>query len=190
MECVAACPVKNTLKVGVIPGKNITKKVVLALAAMTFLLVVYTGVNSNSIMAMLARDNSIPVSTAITGEAAAGYGDAAGIADGVYEGTGTGFRGQITVEVTVKNQQITQIEVTKNNDDAKWFNRAYSIVTSNIIKNQSAEVEVVSGATYSSMGIKEGVANALINAGGKSVKAIVNDLPKEGKGQHGKRRER
>lgn len=38
------------------------------------------------------------------------------------------------------------------------------------------------------MGIKEGVANALINAGGKSVKAIVNDLPKEGKGQHGKRR--
>lgn len=190
MECVAACPVKNTLKVGVIPGKNITKKVVLALAAMTFLLVVYTGVNSNSIMAMLARDNSIPVSTAITGEAAAGYGDAAGIADGVYEGTGTGFRGQITVEVTVKNQQITQIEVTKNNDDAKWFNRAYSIVTSNIIKNQSAEVEVVSGATYSSLGIKEGVANALINAGGKSVKAIVNDLPKEGKGQHGKRRER
>lgn len=192
MECVAACPVKNTLKVNVVPIKKVNKKIVLSLSTIVFLFVMYTGLNSSSLFEILEKNNAIPVSTpvstTITGETAAGYGDAAGIADGVYEGTGTGFRGQMTVEITVKNQQITQIEVTKTTDDAKWFNRAYSAITSNIIKNQSADVEVVSGATYSSMGIKEGVANALINAGGKSVKAIVNDLPKEGKGQHGKRR--
>lgn len=38
------------------------------------------------------------------------------------------------------------------------------------------------------MGIKEGVANAFINAGGKNVEAIVNDLPEAGKQKHGRRK--
>jgi uncharacterized protein with FMN-binding domain/ferredoxin len=188
MECVAACPVKNTLTVGIVPVKKPLKKVVLAFAAAAFLFVVYTGVNPDSLFNLLADNNSVSSSTVITGEIAAEYGDASGIADGVYEGTGKGFRGTMTVEVTVKNQQITAIEVTETNDDAKWFNRAYNTVASNIIKNQTAEVDTVSGATYSAMGIKESVANALINAGGENVKAIVNDLPAAGRERHGKRR--
>jgi uncharacterized protein with FMN-binding domain len=92
------------------------------------------------------------------------YGDAAGIADGVYTGTGTGYRGEMSVEVTVKDEQINKIEVTETVDDAKWFDRAYSTIASEIISSQKADVDTVSGATYSSMGIKEAVANALINA--------------------------
>jgi uncharacterized protein with FMN-binding domain len=82
----------------------------------------------------------------------------------------------MTLEVNVKNQQITAIEVIETNDDAKWLNRAYNTVASIIIKNQIADVDVVSGATYSSMGIKEGVANALINAGGKNVDIVIFSL--------------
>jgi uncharacterized protein with FMN-binding domain/NAD-dependent dihydropyrimidine dehydrogenase PreA subunit len=184
MECVAACPVKNTLRLSVIPVKKAVNKGVLAVAVAACVLIVASGMDSSSIFNVLAGSNSSSSALAITGEIAAGLGDASGIADGVYEGTGTGFRGTMKVEVTVKNQQITSIEVTQTNDDAKWFNRAYNTTASNIIKNQTADVDTVSGATYSSMGIKEAVANALINAGGKNVKAITNDLPAAGK-QHG-----
>lgn len=188
MECIAACPVKNTLTVGLIPVKKILRKPILAFAFIAFLFVVYNGMNPDSLFNLSGSNNSVSSSTAIAGETAAGYGDASGIADGVYKGTGTGFKGNMTVEVTVKNQQITAIEVTATNDDAKWFDRAYSTVVSDIIKNQTADVDSVSGATYSSMGIKEAVANALTNAGGKNVEAIVNDLPQAGEQKHGRRK--
>jgi polyferredoxin len=188
MECVAACPVKNTLTFELIPVKKTLKKAILIFAVSACLFVVYKGMNPDLLFNLFASNNSVSSSTAITGEIAAGYGDALGIADGLYEGTGTSFRGKMTVEVNVKNQQITAIEVIATNDDAKWLNRAYNTVASKIISNQIADVDVVSGATYSSMGIKEGVANALINAGGKNAKAIVNDLPAAGKQNHGKRK--
>ncbi|WHH61682.1 FMN-binding protein [Petroclostridium sp. X23] len=56
------------------------------------------------------------------------------------------------------------------------------------MKNQTADVDSISGATYSSMGIKEAVANTLINAWGENAKAIVDDLPQSGKQQHRGRR--
>lgn len=188
LECVASCPVKNTLTVGVIPVKKILKKLVLVLASIAFFFVIYSGMNSDSLFNLLANNSSVPTSTVVTSEITAEYGDALGIDDGVYTGTGTGFRGNITVEVTVKNEQMISIEITQTNDDAKWLNRAYNTIASNIINKQIADVDIVSGATYSSMGIKEAVANALINAGGKNVEAIVNDLPEAGKQKHGKRR--
>jgi len=188
MECVVACPVKNTLTVGPIPVKKTLKKAILIFATAAFLFVVYKGMNTDSLFNVFSRNNPVSSSTVIAGEIAAGYGDALGIADGVYEGTGTGFRGNMTVQVNVKDQQITAIEVIETNDDAKWFDRAYNAVASDIIKNQIADVDEVSGATYSSMGIKEGVANALINAGGKNVEAIVNDLPEAGKQKHRRRK--
>lgn len=188
MECVAACPVKNTLSVGIIPVRKTLKKAILVVAAAAFFVVVYKGMNSDSLFSLALGSNSGSSTTVIASEIAAEYGDASGIADGVYEGTGTGFRGKITVKVNVENQQITEIKVTGNNDDAKWFDRAYNTVASNIIKNQTADVDTVSGATYSSMGIKQAVANALINAGSKNVEAIVNDLPEAGTRKHGRRK--
>lgn len=188
MECVAACPVKNTLEVKLIPVKKIFKKPIVVFAAAAFMLVVYKGINSDSIFNLLARNGSVSSTTVISSEIVSSYGDALGIADGVYTGIGTGFRGEMTVEVNVKNQQITEIKVIETNDDAKWLDRAYSTTASNIIKNQTADVDTVSGATYSSMGIKEGVANALINAGGKNVEAIENDLPVPSKQRHGRRK--
>lgn len=187
MECVAACPVKNTLGVKLIPVKKTLKKTILVFAAAAFLFVVYKGIDSDSIFNLLSSNGSVSNTTVIAGEITSGYGDASGIADGIYTGTGTGFRGNMTVEVNVKNQQITEIKVIESNEDAKWFNRAYSTIASNIIRNQTADVDIVSGATYSSMGIKEGVANALINAGGKNVEAIENDLPETGKQRHRRR---
>jgi len=84
--------------------------------------------------------------------------------DGTYQGVGTGYRGLTTVSVTVKNDKITDISTVSTNDDDKFYNTAYSSVTKNIISSQSTDVDAVSGATYSSKGIMEAVANALEKA--------------------------
>lgn len=87
--------------------------------------------------------------------------DLSKIKDGTYKGTGTGFRGKITVEVTVKSHKITDIEVLSSSDDSAYINRASDGVIKSIIKEQSLNVDVVSGATYSSKGILAAVKNAL-----------------------------
>lgn len=83
------------------------------------------------------------------------------IKDGTYEGTGTGFRGPVKVSVTVKEHKITEIKIVSNSDDASFFNRASEGVIPLIIERQSLDVDVVSGATYSSKGILAAVKNAL-----------------------------
>ena len=82
-------------------------------------------------------------------------------ADGVYTGTGNGFRGATNVTVTVENGVITDITVNSYSDDEQFFSRAESGVISSIINSQSTDVDAVSGATFSSNGIKEAVADAL-----------------------------
>ena len=80
--------------------------------------------------------------------------------DGVYQGSGTGYRGNITVAVTIKDKQITSIEILSASDDEPFFGRAKGLIDQ-IIKKQSTKVDTVSGATYSSKGIISAVKNAL-----------------------------
>lgn len=85
--------------------------------------------------------------------------------DGTYEGSGTGFRGgTTTVSVTIKNGKISDVELVSTDDDMPFFNRAYSTVTQSIISHQATNVDAVSGATYSSNGIIQAVADALSKA--------------------------
>lgn len=81
--------------------------------------------------------------------------------DGVYQGTGTGYGGTTAVEVTVENAQIISVEVLRHHDTPSFFSRAKNPVISSILHHQTWEVDSVSGATYSSRGIKDGVKNAL-----------------------------
>lgn len=80
--------------------------------------------------------------------------------DGIYKGTGTGYVGEISVAVTIKDKQITAIDILSSSDDAAFFNRAKGVID-RIIAGQALEVDVVSGATYSSNGIISAVKNAL-----------------------------
>mgnify|MGYP002304746878 FL=1 len=81
--------------------------------------------------------------------------------DGIYEGTGTGFAGKITVAVEIKDKKIVAITILNvEADDAAFFNRAKGVID-RIIQSQNLDVDVVSGATYSSRGIISAVKNAL-----------------------------
>lgn len=80
--------------------------------------------------------------------------------DGTYTGTGYGRNGSIEVEVTVSDGSISSIEIISSYEDAPYLSRATSVINS-VINSQSVDVATVSGATMSSNGILEAVANAL-----------------------------
>lgn len=82
------------------------------------------------------------------------------LADGVYKGTGTGYAGDITVSVQIKDKQIVAIDILSSSDDAAFFNRAKAVID-RIIESQTLDVDTVSGATFSSNGIISAVKNAL-----------------------------
>ena len=81
--------------------------------------------------------------------------------DGVFSGIGVGYGGPMTVQVTVDGGQITTIEVLDNNETESFLNMAKRGIIEAILDRQTWEVDSVSGATYSSRGIKEGVCNAI-----------------------------
>ena len=81
--------------------------------------------------------------------------------DGVYTGSAQGYGGTITVQVTVVGGQITAIEIlSAPGETASFFSRARGVID-RILAAQTWEVDAISGATYSSDGIKAAVENAL-----------------------------
>lgn len=81
--------------------------------------------------------------------------------DGIYEGSGTGFGGEITVSVTVTQGKVADITVLNaDGEDPAYYNQALTVLDK-IISAQSAEVDTVSGATFSSTGLIDAVADAL-----------------------------
>ena len=87
--------------------------------------------------------------------------------DGIYQGEGKGFKGYITMEVEVESGEITRVEVVDHQDDRKWFNRANGVVPQSIIDAQSTDVDTVSGATYTSLGMIDGAQEALSKSRGE-----------------------
>ena len=80
--------------------------------------------------------------------------------DGIYKGSGTGFAGTVSVSVEIKDKSIVAINILSTQDDEAFFNRAKGVIDK-IIAGQTLDVDVVSGATYSSNGIISAVKNAL-----------------------------
>lgn len=76
-------------------------------------------------------------------------------------GEGQGFHGPIKVEVTLTDGKITAVEVLEHSETAGVSDPAIEQIPQRIIEAQSAEVDAVSGATMTSKGIMEAVANAL-----------------------------
>ena len=68
------------------------------------------------------------------------------------------------VSVTIKNGSIDDIQIKEaKNEDSAYFNNAKKIIDT-MKQKQTADVDVASGATYSSKGIIAAVRNALKEA--------------------------
>ena len=83
--------------------------------------------------------------------------------EGIYYGTGEGYLGDLTAAVVIQDKTIKAILITESEDDEAFLGRAKK-VASDIVEKQTVEVDTVSGATYSSVGILDAVKDALKKA--------------------------
>lgn len=86
--------------------------------------------------------------------------------DGTYEGVGQGFNGDIKVAVTIASGKISNIELLEINDTAGLGDNAANEIIAAAIAGNTAEVDMVSGATKSSEGTIAAIQAALAQAGG------------------------
>ncbi len=94
--------------------------------------------------------------------------------DGVYSGEATGFRPGLKVSVEIKDNKITDIQVTEHNEvNARFYAEPVEQIPQRIISAQSTDVDTISGATYTSIGIINAVNNALSKA------LISGELPED-----------
>ncbi len=84
-----------------------------------------------------------------------------GYHDGTYEGSAYGFGDLITVSVTLKDGRMTDISVLNADGEDKPYYTQSLTVLDKMLSTQSTEVDTVSGATLTSEGIIEAVADAL-----------------------------
>ena len=77
--------------------------------------------------------------------------------NGTFEGSGTGYGGTITVQVTLEDDTITAVSVVSApGEDSAYLSQGENVINS-VISEQSTDVDTISGATFSSTGILEAV---------------------------------
>ena len=95
--------------------------------------------------------------------------------NGIYTGTGEGYRGKVTVTVKVADGKITELVLDDYADDKSYMERAENRIFQEMISRQNTDVDTVSGATYSSNGLIEAVNKALGNDEGEGKKPEQED---------------
>lgn len=101
------------------------------------------------------------------------------------EGTGVGKHGDVTVAVTFDGGKITDIKVVKEQENKVLARGVYTDLKDQVIATNSADLDVISGATFSSKGFLDAVKDAAKKAGvtlskadKKAIKKVAKDLPK------------
>lgn len=82
--------------------------------------------------------------------------------DGTFTGTGWNRRGQIEVAVTLKNDKITDVQIS--NWGMHYSERDVQGLPSEVMQKQNTQVNNVSGATYSTQAFTDAVQDALNQA--------------------------
>lgn len=88
--------------------------------------------------------------------------------DGVYTAVGQGKDDQITVKVTIADQKIDSVVVVEDHETPGVSTRALTDIPEKIVKNQTVNVDAISGATATSEGITVAVKKALKEAGAQA----------------------
>ncbi len=111
-----------------------------------------------------------------SGEAPA---EAAPLTDGVYQAEGFGFNLTVRVPVTVevKDGKIASVEVGENGETIGFIDTVIAKFIPRIIDSQSLAVDAITGATASSNGVRQGIVNALTDAG-MDLSGMYTPIPK------------
>lgn len=164
LKCVDTCPKKNV-------NLGVNKKTINAIIVTSIFLVLFFILYfiKNSITTKLLK-NYNPISSnnnfniQKNTNAVIGKPNKNIYNDGIYYGTARGYKSNIEVKVTIKNNKIVSVNVVSINDTVGYYEEAVQIIPKEILNAQSPIVDAVAGATQSSMGIVNATKNALIKA--------------------------
>ena len=114
----------------------------------------------NSVLDVRAKEDEI----AGNGQSDSENGGSTNYKDGTYIGEADGFGGTIQVEVKIEKSKIAEINViSAEKEDGAYLSMAKDMIPK-IIDAQSADIDTISGATFSSTGIKNASEQALEKA--------------------------
>jgi len=82
--------------------------------------------------------------------------------DGTYNGQGTSRRGDVWVSVQIQGGAVTNVTITRST--LQYPLRDIANLPSEVVQRQTAQVDIVSRATYSSMAFRGAVTQALAAA--------------------------
>lgn len=100
------------------------------------------------------------------------------------QGTGVGKHGDMTVAVTFDNGRIQAIEIVKEAENPVLAKKVYTDLKAAVIASNSADLDAISGATFSSKGFLDAVKDAAKKAGvtlskadAQAIKKVVKNIP-------------
>ena len=121
----------------------------------------------NAVLDVRAKEDEIArlsAQVAGNGQSDSGNGGSTNYKDGTYTGEADGFGGTIQVEVKIEKSKIAEINViSAEKEDGAYLSMAKDMIPK-IIDAQSADIDTISGATFSSTGIKNASEQALEKA--------------------------
>lgn len=100
---------------------------------------------------------------------------------GVYKGSAEGYGGKLDVEVTLSADKIEKVEITSHNETEGIGTKAIEEIPSQIVANNTPDVDIVSGATMSSNAIIAAVKDAMKEFLNKNVSTPLKDGVYSGK---------
>lgn len=95
-----------------------------------------------------------------------------------YSATGNGYHGEMTVNVTIEDGKITDVELGDNHETNVVIDRAFPVIRERILEANTADVDSVTAATFSSYAIKTAVADAMQQAGLEAPKVAMQNEEK------------
>jgi len=114
-----------------------------------------------------AADAAVTARMEADAQAARAASDARGpyATDGAFTGSAQGYGGTVTTQVVIENGYISSVEVIDHAGETEaYFSQAEGLAEK-IVSAQGTNVDAVSGATFSSAGIINGVNEALTASG-------------------------
>lgn len=98
----------------------------------------------------------------LSGTLSAGSDAVVGLVDGHYVGVGNGPVGSIRVALSVENGKIADVRIVAST--MHYPTARIARLSAQVVERQSAGVDLVSGATYSSRAFRDAIADALARA--------------------------
>lgn len=159
LKCIEICPRKN-IKTNIF-NKNINAVVVSLVAIVSFGVIYF----ANGMAGAAVNKNYISMEATVNTAQSKKSINKVKYKDGIYTGNSSMYvKPNVQVSVTIKDGKIVDIKVKQTEGTQGYYEKVINIIPNEIIKTQSTEVDVVSGASASSEGIIVSTQEALEKA--------------------------